>query len=141
MQITDLLRHKGSHVVTIGSGEAITELLSRLATHRIGAIVVVDDEQIVGIVSERDIVRSLHDKGAAMLQATVADLMTTDLITCTTSDSIDSIGGRMTEERIRHMPVVSEGKLVGIVTIGDVVAARIRQLEHDRGQLESYITG
>lgn len=140
MQIADLLRHKGSTVVTIGPDEAITDLLAQLAEHRIGAIVVVAGEQILGIVSERDIVRRLNSDGAAVLQQKVSDVMTTDLITCKPSDTVDTIGGRMTEERIRHMPVVSEGKLAGIVTIGDVVAARIRQLEHERGQLESYIT-
>lgn len=141
MQIADLLRHKGSTVYTIGPDKAITELLAQLAEHKIGAVVVMDGETILGIVSERDIVRHLHAQGTAVLQAKVADLMTTDLITCEPGDTVDSIGGRMTEERIRHMPVVANGTLAGIVTIGDVVAARIRQLEHDRVQLESYITG
>jgi CBS domain-containing protein len=140
MLIADLLRHKGSNVVTIAPDGLVTDLLASLAEHKIGAVVVAQGDDIVGIVSERDIVRRLNDQGAAVLSATVADLMTTDVISCSPDDSIDDLGSSMTESRIRHMPVVAEGKLVGIVTIGDVVAARIRQLEQDRGQLENYIT-
>jgi CBS domain-containing protein len=140
MQIADLLRHKGSAVVTTSPDELVTELLALLAENKIGAVVVVQNDQIVGIVSERDIVRRLHDQGADVLTAPVSALMTTAVISCAPSDSIDDIAALMTERRIRHMPVVSDGRLAGIVTIGDVVAARIRQLELDRGQLENYIT-
>jgi CBS domain-containing protein len=140
MLIADLLRHKGSIVVTIAPDGLVTDLLASLAEHRIGAVVVATGAEIVGIVSERDIVRRLHTEGAKVLTEKVSDLMTTEVISCSPSDSIDTIGSAMTEQRIRHMPVVEDGKLVGIVTIGDVVAARIRQLEQDRGQLENYIT-
>jgi len=141
VQIADLLRHKGTTVVTIGPDESIPELLARLAEHKIGALVVADGDQILGIVSERDIVRQLNDQGARVLEARVGDIMTVDVITCDPEDSVDNIGERMTQERIRHMPVVTDGALAGIITIGDVVAARIRQLEHDRVALETYITG
>jgi CBS domain-containing protein len=141
MLIADLLRHKGSTVFTIAPESLVTELLTSLADHKIGALVVARGAEIVGIVSERDIVRRLHTQGADVLSEHVSDLMTTDVISCSPSDSIDAIGSAMTEQRIRHMPVIANGKLAGIVTIGDVVAARIRQLEQDRGQLESYITG
>jgi CBS domain-containing protein len=140
MLIADLLRHKGSTVVTIAPDGLVTDLLASLAEHKIGAVVVATGAEIVGIVSERDIVRRLHTEGANVLTEKVSDLMTTEVISCSPSDSIDTIGSAMTEQRIRHMPVVEDGKLVGIVTIGDVVAARIRQLEQDRGQLENYIT-
>ena len=140
MVIADLLRHKGSTVVTIAPDGRVTDLLASLAEHKIGAVVVATGAEIVGIVSERDIVRRLNTEGAEVLSKKVSDLMTTEVISCSPSDSIDTIGGAMTEQRIRHMPVVEDGKLVGIVTIGDVVAARIRQLEVDRGQLENYIT-
>jgi CBS domain-containing protein len=140
MLIADLLRHKGSTVVTIAPDGLVTDLLASLAEHRIGAVVVATGAEIVGIVSERDIVRRLHTEGAKVLTEKVSDLMTTEVISCSPSDSIDTIGSAMTEQRIRHMPVVEDGELVGIVTIGDVVAARIRQLEQDRGQLENYIT-
>jgi len=141
MVIADLLRHKGSSVVTIAPGDRVTELLSRLAAHKVGALVVVENDAIAGIVSERDIVVGLHEHGAAVLAMSVSQLMTSPVTSCRPEDSIDTIGGVMTDRRIRHMPVVANGKLTGIVSIGDVVAARIRQLEQDRGQLESYITG
>jgi CBS domain-containing protein len=140
MLIADLLRHKGSTVVTIAPDGLVTDLLASLAENKIGAVVVATGDEINGIVSERDIVRRLHSEGAAVLSERVSDLMTTEVISCSPSDSIDTIGSAMTEQRIRHMPVVTDGKLAGIVTIGDVVAARIRQLEQDRGQLENYIT-
>jgi CBS domain-containing protein len=140
MIIADILRRKGSAVVTITPGEPITTLLSRLAEHKIGAVVVVEADRTVGIVSERDIVRHLNRTGADVLQASVSDLMTTDVVSAAPSDPVDDIAAEMTERRVRHMPVVDHGGLVGIVTIGDVVAARMRELEATRGALENYIT-
>ncbi|MDQ1717413.1 MAG: hypothetical protein QOE71_86 [Pseudonocardiales bacterium] len=140
MLIADLLRHKGSSVVTIAPGESIMSLLASLSEHRVGALVVLDLDEIVGIISERDVVRSLHQKGAAVLDAPVSELMSSPVVSCTPDDPIDRIAELMTENRFRHMPVVTDGRLVGIVTIGDVVAARIRQLEFDRKHLESYIS-
>jgi CBS domain-containing protein len=141
MKISDILRHKGASVVTIAPAEAVTDLLSKLVEHRIGALVVVDDGGVAGIVSERDVVRQLAELGADLLSATVADIMTSDVLTCDAQDSVDSVAATMTERRIRHMPVIADGELVGIVSIGDVVLNRIQQLEQDRGQLEQYITG
>jgi CBS domain-containing protein len=140
MLIGDILRYKGTKVVTVAPGEGITDLLARLEERNIGGLVVTEDDVIVGIVSERDIVRRLHREGASVLSATVGDLMSTEVIRCLPADSVDDVAATMTEMRIRHMPVVSDGQLVGIVTIGDVVAARIRALEQERIQLESYIT-
>jgi CBS domain-containing protein len=94
---------------------------------------------VVGIVSERDVVRRLDERGAELLHAPVSDIMTTAVVTCEPSEGVDSLAATMTERRIRHMPVVTGGKLVGIVSIGDVVKSRIEQLESDREQLESYI--
>ncbi|MGX7679683.1 CBS domain-containing protein [Jatrophihabitans sp. DSM 45814] len=139
MLIADLLKHKGSSVYTIAPAESITGLLAALAEHRVGALVVVDGDDIVGIISERDVVRSLHQGGAVILEAEVSELMTSPVVSCSPEDPIDQIAGLMTERRFRHMPVVTDGKLSGIVTIGDVVAARIRQLEFDRQHLEHYI--
>ncbi len=139
MKISDILRHKGSTVVTISPGDAVTDLISRLAEHNIGALVVVDRDAVVGIVSERDVVRKLNSDGGALLSSTVSDVMTSSVVSCAPDDSVDSIGAAMTELRVRHMPVLSGGQLAGIVTVGDVVAGRIRQLEQDRVQLEGYI--
>lgn len=139
MLIADILRRKGSAVVTIAPGDSIAQLISELAEHKVGALVVMDGDQTVGIISERDVVRHLHRDGAAVLQAPVSELMTSDVISAAPSDSVDDIAAQMTERRIRHMPVVSGGSLAGIITIGDVVAARMRELEATRGALESYI--
>lgn len=140
------MRHKGADdrptVVTTTPSGRVTELLAMLAQYRVGALVVVDDSgAVVGIVSERDVVRRLHERGAELLSATVGEIMTADVLTCSPADSVDSVATTMTERRIRHMPVCSDGRLSGIVSIGDVVSSRIRQLEQDRGQLEHYITG
>ena len=105
----------------------------------IGALVVVDRGQVVGIVSERDVVRHLHAHGANLLLRRVADLMTKDVVSCTPDATVDSLAETMTKRRIRHMPVVVDGRLMGILSIGDVVKSRISQLESDRQQLESYI--
>ncbi len=140
MLIADILRRKGPTVVTIGPGAAVSELVASLAEHKIGALVVIEDGRTVGIVSERDVVRGLHRVGGQILEHPVSQLMTTTVISCSPQDSLDDIGAAMTERRIRHMPVLSDGELAGIVTIGDVVAARIRELEQTRVQLENYIT-
>ena len=140
MKISDILRYKGASVVTIGPTDTVRDLLSRLAEHNIGALVVVDGDRVAGIISERDIVRQLDERGDSALSAQVSDLMTAVVVSCTREDSVDTVAATMTERRVRHMPVLDNNTLIGIVTIGDVVAGQIRQLEHDRGQLEHYIT-
>jgi CBS domain-containing protein len=141
VKISDILRHKGADVVTVPPTGAVTDLISELVSRKIGALVVVDGDEVAGIVSERDVVRCLHEIGPKVLEGTVKDLMTAVVHTCTPADEVDSVATTMTERRIRHMPVLDGGRLVGIVSIGDVVSSRMRQLEQDRGQLEQYITG
>lgn len=149
MKVSDILRHKaaagadtgGQAVVTVAPDTALTELLAALAKYNIGALIVVEDDTAVGIASERDVVRRLNERGADLLSATVAEIMTSPLLSCSSHDLVESVAATMTERRIRHMPVIDDGKLVGIVTIGDVVLNRTRQLEEDRRQLEQYITG
>lgn len=141
MKISDILRHKGSAVVTIAPTGPVQEMLAKLAEHNVGALVVVDDGQVLGIVSERDVVRRINERGSAVLLSTVSEIMTTDVFTCSPQESVDSIAETMTQRRIRHVPIVDDGQLVGIVSIGDVVLSRIRQLEYDRGHLEHYISG
>jgi CBS domain-containing protein len=141
MLISDILKFKGSDVVTIEPQASVVELLGQLARHNIGAIVVRHGADVVGIVSERDIVRRLNEHGHAVLDETVAEIMTTSVIACAPTDAVDQVAAAMTDRRVRHLPVLDEGRLVGIVTIGDVVLSRTRQLEHDRQQLEQYITG
>jgi len=143
MRITDVLRHKGNTVATIAPDALVGDLLALLEEHNIGAVVVTERgsnaDNVVGIVSERDIVRRLNARGAALLTATVGEIMTSTVFSCAPSDTVDSLAETMTERRIRHVPVLVDGRLVGIVSIGDVVKSRISQLEADREQLASYI--
>ncbi|HEX6917814.1 MAG TPA: CBS domain-containing protein [Phycicoccus sp.] len=140
MRIADVVRRKGSDVVTVRSDATVTELLELLAQHKIGAVVVSDDGTGVhGIVSERDIVRHLQTDGAALLQAPVAQIMTAEVHTCSLEDHIEELAEAMTERRIRHVPVVADGRLHAIVSIGDVVKNRIDALQAERDQLRDYI--
>ncbi|WP_189213485.1 MULTISPECIES: CBS domain-containing protein [Actinokineospora] len=141
MRISDVLRSKGSTVATVDPGLTVAGMLAELARHNVGALVVVDGDTVVGIVSERDVVRGLAERGGGLLDVPVAEIMTAEVFTCEPGDTVDSLAGVMTERRIRHMPVLSGGALVGIVSIGDVVKSRISQLESDRDQLTSYIQG
>ena len=141
MQIADVLRGKatGPGVATTTPTATIGELLALLHRYNVGALPVVDGRELVGIVSERDVVRHLHERGRALLDATVGDLMTTDVVTCSPRDRAADLARVMTERRIRHLPVCDDRGLVGIVSIGDLVKARMDQLENEREQLASYI--
>src|SRR5690606_22683984 len=109
---------------------SVTELLAELAEKNVGALVVVQNEQIVGIVSERDVVRRAHERGAVILSASVSEIMTSEVATCEPAETVDRLSALMTERRIRHVPVVQDGRLQGIVSIGDVVKNRMDELEH-----------
>ncbi|MGH3633482.1 CBS domain-containing protein [Mycobacterium sp.] len=139
MRIADVLRNKGAAVVTINPDAKVTELLAALVGHNIGAMVVVGPDGVVGIVSERDIVRQLHTHGASVLSRPVSKIMTTVVSTCSKTDTVDSLSVVMTEKRVRHVPVLDNGKLIGIVSIGDVVKTRMDELEAEHAQLQSYI--
>jgi CBS domain-containing protein len=140
MRVADVLRSKGGAVVTIEPGATVTELLAGLARHNIGAMVVVGPDGVVGIVSERDVVRQLHAHGASVLSRPVEAIMTAAVSTASKSDTVDSLTALMTENRVRHVPVLEDGKLIGIVSIGDVVKTRMEELESEHQQLQSYIT-
>ena len=142
MRIQDVLRHKGSAVATVPPETSVLELLAALSQHGVGALVVsADGRQVDGIVSERDVVRRLHDSGADLLSRPVSSIMTESVHTCAPEDLIDDLMRAMTERRIRHIPVVVDGTLRGIVSIGDIVKFRIDELETERRQLENYING
>lgn len=141
MRVNEVLRRKGGSVVTIAPDRTVRELLALLAEHQIGAVVVSDDgARVDGIVSERDIVRRMHTDGDAILDGTVAEIMTVDVRFCGPADQIDALMDVMTESRIRHLPVVVEGNLAGIVSIGDVVKHRMAEVQGERDQLTAYIT-
>jgi CBS domain-containing protein len=139
--IADVLRTKGSFVATVTPDATVADVLEQLADHGVGALVVsTDSAHIDGIVSERDVVRSLHRTGARLLGESVQRIMTSDVRTCASSDKVDDLMVVMTEHRIRHVPVVEGDSLVGIVSIGDVVKSRIGDLEGERNELVAYIT-
>nr|WP_202886354.1 CBS domain-containing protein [Kribbella sandramycini] len=141
VKINDVLRGKGNEVVTISPQATVTELLTLLAEHNIGAVVVsADGSSVAGIVSERDIVRLWNGTPDAG-EVRVSAIMTTEVRTCTPDDLIDSLMLLMTEHRIRHVPVVVDGALTGLVSIGDVVKSRIGELEFEKEQLSNYIAG
>ncbi|EUA87628.1 CBS domain protein [Mycobacterium ulcerans str. Harvey] len=134
------MRNKGAAVTTINPDATVRELFAGLAEQNIGAMVVVGVEGVVGIVSERDVVRQLHTHGASVLTRPVSKIMTSAVATCTKSDTVDSISVLMTQNRVRHVPVLDGQKLIGIVSIGDVVKSRMGELEAEQEQLQSYIT-
>jgi CBS domain-containing protein len=141
MRISDVLQIKGEDVVTISPDAAVSELVALLGQHNIGAVVVSTGERVVsGIVSERDVVRGLG-RGENVLEQRVGDIMTADVRTAGPSDSVNDLMKLMTDHRIRHVPVVVDGRLHGIVSIGDVVKSRMGELEFEREQLQSYVTG
>lgn len=141
MRIADLLRTKGTTVATVTPETTVTTLLTGLAENNVGAMVVVaPDGSIAGIVSERDVVRRLNDHGPALLDGPVSDIMTKLVASCGPDDSIDQLSVLMTERRIRHVPVLVDGRLAGIISIGDVVKNRMEQLEKSQEQLEAYIS-
>ncbi|MFC4081176.1 CBS domain-containing protein [Amycolatopsis samaneae] len=141
MRIADLLRSKGTTVATVTPETTVTALLAGLAEHNVGAMVVIGpDGLIAGIVSERDVVRRLHDTGPALLGGPVGDIMTRLVASCGPEDSVESLSVLMTEHRIRHVPVLEGGRLAGIVSIGDVVKNRMEELEKSQEQLQAYIS-
>ncbi|MEV2276654.1 CBS domain-containing protein [Nocardiopsis sp. NPDC049922] len=141
MLIAAILRSKGPEVVRVAPGATIAFLLTELARHDIGAVVVAEDDRVVGIVSERDVVRALQRSGPELLSDPVSAIMTRDVFTCTTEDTVEDVSEAMTLRRFRHVPVLSGGRLAGLVSIGDVVKSRLSVLEDDRAALEAYIQG
>ena len=140
MRIGDVLNAKPSHeVVMIDPEASVRELVAKLAEHNVGALIVSSDGTTLdGIVSERDVVRHLHSDGT-VINNTVAAIMTSEVETCDQDTNVDDLMKIMTERRIRHVPVVHDGSLVGIISIGDMVKHRIDRLEFERDQLDSYV--
>jgi CBS domain-containing protein len=140
MRIADILKAKpDATVITIGPDAGVRELLALLSEHNVGALIVsVDGNSLDGIVSERDIVRNLHADGT-VVNKTVRDIMTELVETAEPATSLDDLMEVMTRRRIRHVPVVEDGRLVGIVSIGDAVKHKMGQLEFERDQLDSYV--
>jgi CBS domain-containing protein len=141
VRISTLLADKGDAVATITGDAPVVRAVNELAARRIGALVVSSDGlHIDGIVSERDVVRGLDEHHGSVLDEPVSSIMTSTVFTCSPDDDVESLRPVMTERRIRHVPVVRDGQLCGIVSIGDVVKANIGELEKDRKELREYIT-
>lgn len=140
MRIADVLKVKGAAVATITPETPVAVLLTGLVDRNIGAMVVVGPDGPVGIVSERDVVHKLHELGADLLARPVSEIMTRHLVFCSPGDSVDSLSAVMTHNRVRHIPVIENGRLAGIVSIGDVVKTRMQELESSQEHLQAYIT-
>jgi CBS domain-containing protein len=141
MLVGNVLESKGALVVTVNSTATVGEVVADLTRHRVGALVVsADGVRIDGIVSERDIVQHLSVLRTELLGEPVSSIMSSSVRVCAPSDDVESIMNLMTEHRIRHVPVVENGRLCGIISIGDVVKSRIHELEKDRNELMEYIT-
>ena len=140
MAVAHILRQKGTSVVTVEPNDSVQTIVDMLARHRIGAVVVVDGHGgIAGIVSERDVVRAMVGDAASVVRKTARDIMTAKVRTCTPHDSEAEIMQVMTESRIRHLPVIANGRVAGMISIGDVVKLRIESMEAEADQMKTYI--
>lgn len=140
MKINDILQNKGREIITVSPDATVRELVALLSKHNIGALVVSHNgSSMDGIVSERDVVRHLYIDGL-IAERPVRSLMTDTVDTCEAGDTVEKVRTVMTERRIRHLPVMKNGEMVGIVSIGDIVKSTIGQLEFERDQLNSYLT-
>ena len=142
MNVHTILRNKGKSVVTIHPDATVERAVAVLRLRGIGALVVSDDgETVAGILSERDIVEAMGRYGSDLLAVSVSEVMSCPVVTCDPSDSVAELMAEMTNRRIRHFPVVNDGKLCGIISIGDVVKSRLDEIEFEASSLRSFIAG
>ncbi len=139
MFVSDILSKKGGLVHTVTPGTSVGQVAQQLSLRRIGSVLVLDDEAVAGIVSERDLVRAFASHGAAAMELEARHVMTRDVVSCDPDDSIDRVMELMTRGRFRHLPVVRHGELLGLVSIGDVVKARLEETQHETEALKAYI--
>lgn len=142
MFVRQILQAKGNEVVTVLSGTKVADLVALLKQHKIGAVMVTDPNNMPkGICSERDLAIGLADYGIGVIDQGVDQLMTRDLITCTPDDTVQHLMEVMTKHRIRHLPVLDNGQMAGIISVGDVVKSRLEELETEASELQGYILG
>src|SRR5438045_2945238 len=139
MLVSQILRTKGDTVFTIGPTETISAVAALLHSRRVGALVVLDAESVVGIVSERDVVRAMAQDGPSALTKPVSIYMTADVLFAQPGETVDELLSRMTDRRVRHLPVCKGDRLVGIVSIGDLVKFKISEVEAEADGLKAYI--
>jgi CBS domain-containing protein len=141
MKLRDILQQKGCSVHTISSQATLQEVVNRLVAHNCGSLLVVDQERVAGIITERDILRAAAVPGRQLDHCRVADHMSAELVTASPDDDINAVMGVMTDHRVRHLPVMQQDQLVGIVSIGDVVKVQHDQLSMENHYLKNYIHG
>lgn len=140
--VSVILGRKGADVITIGPSERVEEAVAALTDHNVGALVVTaDGRALAGILSERDVVRELARSGPGCLGRRVEEIMTADVVTCSPETTVDDLMATMTDRRIRHVPVIADEGLAGVVSIGDVVKSRLDELELEAEALQDYVTG
>ena len=140
MFVSDILSQKGGLVFSVTENTPVAEVAKQLSVRRIGSVLILNDESsVLGIVSERDLVRALASHGIKALELEARQVMTRDVVTCDPDDSIDEVMQTMTNGRFRHLPVVRHGELLGLISIGDVVKARLEEAEHETEALKAYI--
>ena len=141
MLVSDILRAKGSDVVSAPPTMHVAEAARLLAEKRIGSLLILEEDRIVGILSERDIVRAVAKEGPVCLEGPLSRLMTAKVVTCSPTQSISDVMEAMTKGRFRHVPVVAEGKLAGMISIGDVVKWRLEEAQEEVRQMTAYVAG
>jgi CBS domain-containing protein len=139
MLVSQILKVKGDAVFTASPGETLGALTALLHARRVGALVVLEGDAVVGIVSERDIVRAVAEAGAEALARPVSDFMTRDVLFAEPGETVDSLLARMTDRRVRHLPVCKAERLIGIISIGDLVKSKIQEVEAEADGLRAYI--
>jgi len=141
MLVADILKNKSPEIFTVTADESVVTAVALLCTKKIGAVLVMDGQgDIQGILSERDLIRAMNAHGKTMFDKKVAELMTSEVVTCSPQDPIAAIMGMMTAQRFRHVPVINDGKLVGMISIGDVVKSRIEEAQSEVEALRLYIS-
>jgi len=140
MHVSAIIGDKGNAVYTAEPGQMISDVVDMIASRKVGALVVIDTAgQVCGVISDRDVINALGRDGAGVLSRPVKDYMSTGVVTCGKDDSVDHLMALMTKRRIRHLPVIEDGRLAGIISIGDVVKFRIAEAEAETDALKSYI--
>ena len=139
MLVAEILKDKGEAVFSIAPDLTLAEACQELDRRRVGALMVCDDDRVVGVLSERDVVRAVARDAAQALKQPVSDFMTADVVFAAPAESVAILMGRMTDRRIRHLPVLKEGRLAGVISIGDVVKCQIAEATHEAESLRTYI--
>ncbi|HHT13174.1 MAG TPA: CBS domain-containing protein [Propionibacterium sp.] len=142
MRINEVINNKGSTVITARAEQDVAHLVGLMSEHRIGAVVITgDDDAVVGIAGERDVVNGLKQYGSELLTHPISDILETDVHTCGMDDELAAVASEMTQFRMRHLPVMVDGRLAAIVSIGDIVKSRIDQLQDEQEHLVNYLRG